>query len=270
MDLYSKLNESAFKLMEDRSLSSKNLLTEEEVEGMEEKSSTPAKMKMKFVKEMTGQFRKGEDVDVVKDGANYNVFRLGVQGAQPVKMNEKQASEFFGDALKEGFGDTMKKIGGGIKTAYDVAKSGYEGAAEGLTGKTSEERALINAKKESVSSLLKFLKLNGINVTDVAVSNVLDQMVEKTKAKSAAKTEPEKIEPAKAPAFKASPPEAKVKPKKARSVAEEELDEEGKSGGFKPGKAKFIDKNAAKPKKAKEIGAFRGGKAGSGTSSPKE
>ena len=285
MDSFNKYNEISLKLFAE--------MTEEESD--KPKSAMPEKRAMTFIKEMKGQFRSGEEVDVVKEGSSYNVFKKNVSGgAHPVKMNEKQAEEFFGAKLNEAFsaagvgqalGSAARKVVGGAK---DLAKGAYYGAKG-----TTERDATVQSLAKQMNA---FLKTEGVKqFTDDQVHNflrtkVLAPLIAKYSGTTKPTAKPEE-KPKEAPAAKpVEKPEAKPAERSTKSPAGVNPEGEGfgrteescnwlnalsviqeeKAGGFKPGSPKFVEKNAGKPKKAKKIGAFRGGKVGSGTSAPKE
>lgn len=318
MDSYNKLNAIAFKLFTE--------MTEEETG--KPKSAMPEKRAMTFVKEMKGQFKAGEEVDVVKEGSNYNVFKKNVMGgAHPVKLNEKQAEEFFGHKLNEAFADTLKSAGkwaaekagqaaGAVaKGAVAAGKSALTQAANQFYGNTPEARIMDQAVSILLPSFKKsfdlFEPLKGKFSDEQIKKFVKDKVLVPTISRqtSASPAAPAKSEASAAPAKPAAIPTPKAttgntaktisdikkipidalrselerrakedEVKRAedsaqKKVAEEkeEMDEDAKAKLPKGvPQAKFVDKNAAKPKKAKEIGAFRGGKAGSGSKAPKE
>lgn len=297
MDLYNKTNQIAFKLFSEMTeTKSKDYLVLEDDEGGEQtgKSSTPRKLQLEFIKEMKGQFKQGEVVDVVKEGSSFNVFRRGIDGANPVKLNEKQAEEFFGQALKEALWDDIK--GAAKKTASKVGKkvlSGVAGAASGATEalkaganlKTALQGAIASGKKaiadeglrqqfesarDKIVGIVKSLggKITGLNDEKIKASIETALTI-----LAAGKT----FKLGESP--KAAPVEAgEAKPgsgggPRGEPEFEEEIEEESSVKNKLPKgvpQAKFIDKNALKPKKAKTIGPFRKGKAGSGESLPKD
>jgi len=256
MDSYNKLNEIAFKLMSE--------MTEEETGT--EKSSMPEKRPMTFIKEMKGQFRAGEIVDVVKEGTSYNVFKKNVMGgAHPVKFNEKQAEEFFGSKLNEAFaskaGEVLGKgIGTVAKGIGSAAASAYKGAREKITGKTAEQESIDKSLKTMAVEFNKILKTKGItSFSDEKVQEFLRSKVVKPSIDKHFGTSRPAVSATKTPEIKS-----------AASKEPKPLDADYQEEGFKPQKAKFVEKDAKKPKKAKEIGAFRKGKVGSGSKLPKE
>lgn len=272
MDSYNTYNDIAFKL-----------LTEMAEDQPSEKSSMPEKRAMTFIKEMKGQFKMGEEVDVVKEGSSYNVFKKNVAGgAHPVKLNEKQAEEFFGHKLNEAFAEKIgRAIGAGAKAVGSVVKDVASGVATGVTGKTAGTRAIDASLKKMVGEFKNILNVYGIDRSEQKIEEFLrTQVIRPLVAKYApGKAEPKAEAPAASKPETATPAagsETKKKiidPSTGKPFAEQqdEIDEEGKvklPAGVPA--AKFVDKSALKPKKAKTIGAFRKGKVGSGTSSPKE
>ena len=172
MDSYNNFNKIAFKLLNEMKIdkTDNSITLNEEEETV--KSSMPEKRAMIFIKEMKGQFKRGEEVDVVKEGSNYNVFKRNISGgAHPVKLNEKQATEFFGHKLDEAFGE---KLGSTIRKAGQTISKTAKDAYYSAKGTTETQSEINNLGKQ----FNKFLNSKGVKqFTDQQVSHFLQDKV---------------------------------------------------------------------------------------------
>lgn len=256
----------------------------------ETKSSMPEKKEGKFIKAMKGQFNMGENVDIVKDGSNYNIFKKNVSGgAHPVKMNDKQFLEFFGQKMSEAFGqrtepamaqEGLKDVYQGVKAVAGKAVGGAVARIKAAVAdaqqvyKDAKAKSAVDSAVNKIISIVKDLKQYGNfgKVKDEKIKSSIQTAIDilmggksfslaamAPKATPTASTSKERPATGASLGTMPSPPPLN---KASSNVVSEE--------GFKPKPAKFVDKNATKPKKAKEIGAFRKGKSGSGTKSPKD
>lgn len=265
MDSFGKFNQIAFKLLTEM----------EEPKGKEEKSSIPVKMKCEMKKDFKPHFKMGETVEVVQEGNKTKVFKLGVEGANPIELDQKQTEELLGNIgnSKEKMNEiSMTDITSWISKAREGATSlsdKYKRLRVALAGAKNWETLQRDKNIKAASdNLVAAFKQFGINITPESISQSLKTMFERTLARAEEKAK-SKSQPTAQPATPTpKPPAGSTAADEKDLGAGENIEEE--AGGFKPPKAKFVEKNAAKPKKAKKIGAFRGGKVGSGTTAPKE
>lgn len=290
MNEYNKFNSIAFKLLSEMSGDKDNphnYLVLENDEGTENTDKTPLKMEAIFIKEMKPYFKQGESVDVVKEGKSFKIFskRAG-SNAHGIDFNEAKAKEFFGERMVEGWFSNLKKktsaaVGAGLSGAGGKITSGG-GVIDALkAAKIAGEKALqevgaqqkYDSAKEKIINIVKTLggSINKVppDKIDSSIDTALKILIGGKSFKLGSKPASPSSEKEKEPQINnpASTPDTDS-PEFSRT--EEEISEDTNKLPKGIPQAKFIDKSASKPKKAKKLGAFRGGKVGSGTSAPKE